>query len=182
MTPIQGLRTGFSLCEAFGFAYDYRVNPPFGPGALRSENDVIQTQYSLEYQLKSWTFQAEYKSQNVISQNTMGGNIIGRSRTRGDAWYLGAAYRFNKWLEAGSYYSESYSNVDNRSGDGTAVPSDAFQKDLAVSLRFDPKPWWVIKLELHGISGTGLLYDHLSNPARNDAVWYMLAAKTTFSF
>jgi hypothetical protein len=51
-----------------------------------------------------------------------------------------------------------------------------------VSLRFDPKPWWVIKLELHGISGTGLLYDNLSNPARNDDVWYMLAAKTTFSF
>jgi hypothetical protein len=62
------------------------------------------------------------------------------------------------------------------------VPSDAYQKDVALSFRFDPKPWWVLKLEGHCIHGTALLYDSADNPKRNGDRWYMLALKTTFSF
>jgi hypothetical protein len=179
MTPLQGLRAGAGLSEAFGFSYDYFARTR---GDVTYEADVPTQLYSLEYQIKSWTFQAEYRTQNSSSHTIDKGGIFGRSRNRNAAWYLGAAYRFNKWLEAGSYYTEFYSNAANSDGKGTAVPSNAFQKDGAFSLRFDPKPWWTMKLELHALTGTALLYDLPNNRVRNDDVWYMLAAKTTFSF
>jgi hypothetical protein len=53
---------------------------------------------------------------------------------------------------------------------------------LAVSLRFDPKPWWIIKVEGHFNHGTALLYDTTSNPVQNGDGWFMLALKTTVSF
>ena len=178
-TPLPGLRAGAGLSEAFGFSYDY-----WTPARkdVTYEADVPTQLYSLEYQLKSWTFQAEYRTQNSSSHNINSSGIFSRTRNRNAAWYLGAAYRFNKWLEAGSYYTEFYANASNADGKGTAVPSNAFQKDGAISLRFDPKPWWTLKLELHALTGTALLYDLPNNRVRNDDVWYMLAAKTTFSF
>jgi len=59
---------------------------------------------------------------------------------------------------------------------------DNYQKDLAVSLRFDPKDWWIVKIEGHYIHGTGELYDSFQPTIRDDRGWFMLAMKTTFSF
>jgi hypothetical protein len=107
--------------------------------------------------------------------------LLGNGTTASDrteqAWYVGAAYRFNKWFEAGSYYTEYYVSPVT-----SGVNSDESQKDLALSLRFDPKDWWVLKLEGHFIRGTALLQDNEANPNRNNDGWFMLAAKTTFSF
>ena len=88
----------------------------------------------------------------------------------------------NKWFEAGTYYSEYYPNSHNRSGAGTAVPSDDYQKDFALSARFDLTSWWIFKVEGHCIHGTGQIYDNPNNPVRGGAPWYLLALKTTFSF
>ena len=98
------------------------------------------------------------------------------SFTHPEAWYGGAAYRFNKWLEAGGYYTEYYENAP------ITTASDGFQKDAALSLRFDPEPWWVLKVEGHYIRGTALLDDNANNPVRNDTGWFMIMVKTTFSF
>jgi hypothetical protein len=181
-TPVDGLRAGLSLTKSFAFSYDYRVNPPFGPGAIRSELDVIWEHLSLEYQWKSWTFQAEYKQQAVTTHNSTGGVASPKTTSDSDSWYIGAAYRVNKWLEVGSYYTEHYGDTSNRSGTGSAVRSDANQKDAALSFRFDPTPWWVMKVEGHYISGTSLLRNARLNPVRNGDGWLMLAMKTTFSF
>ena len=72
--------------------------------------------------------------------------------------------------------------MHDRDGATLAVPSDAYQKDLALSLRFDPTSWWVFKVEGHYIHGTDLLADNAANPSRNNDGWFMLALKTTFSF
>ncbi len=181
-TPLSGLRAGAALAQSQGLAYNYTVIPPFGPGPMRTEVDTPLQQYSLEYAWKAWTFQAEYQTMNNISRDSVMGMVVNLYRERTDAWYASASYRFNKWFEAGTYYTECYNNVDNRDGTGNATPSDAYQKDLALSLRFDPKPWWVIKLEGHTLHGTGLLRDKNLNPMREGNDWYMLALKTTFSF
>jgi len=94
-----------------------------------------------------------------------------------DTWYVSASRRINKWLEIGSYYTEYYADTHQRSGS-----ADASQKDLALSFRFDPKPWWILKLEGHYIRGTALLQDDAHNPTRDNNGWFMLAVKTTFSF
>ena len=78
--------------------------------------------------------------------------------------------------EVGGYYTEFYTS------DTVPAASDAYQKDLALSFRFDPKPWWLFKVEGHYIRGTGLLDDNADNPVRNGSGWFMLMVKTTFSF
>jgi hypothetical protein len=95
-----------------------------------------------------------------------------------DCWYAAASYQINKYLQAGAYYTESYSDTSQRGN-----PME-YQKDAAVALRFDPTSWWIIKVEGHCIRGTGLLQDDsLNPPARQDGrIWFMLALKTTFSF
>jgi hypothetical protein len=71
--------------------------------------------------------------------------------------------------------------VDNRDEPGR------FQRDIAVTTRFDLNANWLVKLEGHLIHGTGAL----DNPALNDAVerenledvdWGMLILKTTAYF
>lgn len=181
-TPVQGLRTGVSLGYLFDFTYNFTVAPPFGAGAMRAESNIPYQQYSIEYAWKSWTFQAEYYTYSTFNRTYSGSTLLSRSHNHPDSWYLSAAYRFNKWFETGVYYTEYYGDINNRSGTGAAIPSDAYQKDLALSFRFDPKDWWVLKLELHRIQGTGLLQNNSQNPARDERAWYMLAAKTTFSF
>jgi hypothetical protein len=168
-TPLDGVRVGAAYYHAFNFQQNLTVNlppPPFGPGPVPSSSsmNVDNTQESLEYLWRNWTFQAEYMRTWLEP-----GNID-------DAWYANVAYRFNKWFEAGTYYTEYYSNVQQRDN------SLDYQKDLALSFRFDPKPWWVLKLEGHYIRGTGLLDNNANNPNQNSGAWFMLAVKTTFSF
>jgi hypothetical protein len=183
-TPIDGLRAGVALSKAFAVSYEYDLNipPAFGGGAYTGFIDVKIQQYSLEYLWKSWTFQGEYKYTHFDMDDELDGRTISSSEFGLDAWYLGAAYRFNHWLEVGTYYTEHYADVDNRSGAGLPVPADAYQKDLALTFRFDPKPWWIFKVEGHYIRGTALLHDTATNPVRDGDGWFMFAAKTTFSF
>jgi len=193
-TPVNGLRAGAYVGHMDGLGFDITI-PQGGPVVSRahSAGDVSLQQYSMEYQWKAWTFQAEYFTylydfrQDV---NTYMGTMLlpppfsssGPGRTEPDSWYASAAYRVNKWLEVGAYYTEFYENVHNRNGVGNGTPSDANQKDVAVALRFDPKPWWTIKLEGHHLNGTALLQNDAANPVRDDRAWWMLAVKTTISF
>ncbi|MBU1055719.1 MAG: hypothetical protein KKC46_18115, partial [Proteobacteria bacterium] len=75
---------------------------------------------------------------------------------------------------------------DDRHGDDvveTATLKDhsAWQKDLALSARFDINSNWIFKVEGHKVNGTAdvLLAD---NSDRSEKDWYYGAAKLTFSF
>jgi hypothetical protein len=182
-TPINGLRAGLAALYADDLTWDYFQSPLIGGGGDTTANinaSVIHA--SLEYVWKSWTFQAEYRLQYLDGYNEANVHSYGDNYSASDSWYAGAAYRFNKWFEVGTYYTEYYANIYDRDGSGTATPADAYQKDVALSFRFDPKPWWVIKVEGHCMHGTALLDDNQDNPVRNEKPWYMLALKTTVSF
>jgi hypothetical protein len=178
--PVDGLRFGVALGYVFDFNYDFTeptgVPPPLPSSiSLRAKSSLLVQQYSAEYLWKNWTFQAEdYNIQDSQKTSSPFGTMDLFSTE--EAWYAGAAYRFNKWLEVGSYYTEFYTDAP------TTASSDGSQKDLALSFRFDPKPWWVFKVEGHYIRGTALLDDNANNPVRNDDGWFMVALKTTFSF
>jgi hypothetical protein len=163
-TPLNGLRIGAMGGDNLDFEY---TTTAFG-SSTENHNNVPFAQGSIEYLWKSWTFQTEYFTYIVDPD-------IGAS-SRADAWYVSAAYRFNKWLEAGTYYSESYNDVSMRS------LSQQYQKDLALTLRFDLRDWWIFKVEGHYIHGTGLLNDYAANPSQDNRGWFMLAVKTTVSF
>jgi len=182
-TPLDGFRVGVAAYQAFGFSYNFYEAPfiPGGRGNATGYTDATDGTQSLEYVWKNWTFQAENKIQYDNNHDEADGQSYGKSYLTSDAWYVGAAYRFNKWFEAGTYYTEDYNDISTSISGPTPA---AYQTDWAVSLRFDPKPWWIIKVEGHYNHGTALLDDNTSNPVadQNGGGWFMLALKTTVSF
>lgn len=179
-TPVNGLRFGAALGYVVNLDYNFTAPTGFPPPndkvALRAESVMPIQQYSAEYVWERWTFQAEYYNA-PISQDTITPAGTIDTYTPIKAWYGGAAYRFNKWLEVGGYYTEYYNDSPT-----ITVASDNSQKDAALSFRFDPTDWWIFKVEGHLIHGTALLLDNAANPTRNNEPWFMLAVKTTFSF
>lgn len=167
-TPLDGLRIGAAGGYKFDFEIHSSIITPNGPVPLNTIEDVAFYQGSVEYTWKKWTFQTEYYTYLLYPQ--------GGQSSRVDAWYAAASYRFNKWFEAGTYYTEYYGNTDERS-----ISTD-YQKDLALTLRVDPTSWWTFKVEGHYIHGTGLLDDNGANPSQDNRGWFMLALKTTVSF
>lgn len=183
-TPLEGLRVGTAGGYLFDFTQNFSVSPPFGGGAMKSVSQIPFGQASIEYQKNGWTFQAEYYTYATSGKTYLAANNfqVSSSEGRPDAWYAGVSKRMNKWFEVGSYYSEYYADVGDRNGSSRAVPSDGFQKDVALSTRFDITDWWILKFEGHYIRGTGQLYNNALNPVRDDNGWWLFAAKTTFSF
>jgi hypothetical protein len=169
-TPVNGLR--FGAAGGFLPAVDFTttIQTPGGPIHPDNQTSVAFQQFSAEYLWKAWTFQAESFFRNVYP------DAAGMPDTHSLTWYGSAAYRFNKWFEAGGYYTEYY-------GDTTHPDNSLlYQKDAALTLRFDPRDWWTFKVEAHYIRGTGLLQDNPDNPSQNDNGWWMFAVKTTFNF
>ena len=182
-TPLDGLRVGAAFGYAFNFDYNFTeptgYPPPYKTASLNTKGAIVVQQYSVEYLWKNWTFQAEYYHLQTSQDTFDAGTLANHSFTYENTWYGDASYRFNKWLEVGGYYSELY-----QGGTALATASQGYQKDAALSFRFDPASWWVFKVEGHCIHGTALLDDNTDNPVRNQngKPWYMLAVKTTFSF
>jgi hypothetical protein len=172
-TPLEGLRLGAGGGFISGFGYSLTTNTLAGTIHTDSRSDQLLQQYSAEYLWKAWTFQTEFLLLNTRNQTG------GISDFRTFSWYASAEYRFNKWLEAGGYYTEYY---DNTPASGLVAPSDAFQKDGAIALRFDLTNRWIFKVEGHLIHGTALLDDNAANPARSDNGWWLIAVKSTISF
>jgi len=175
-TPLDGLRVGASFTYMNNFGYT--ITEP-GPLPIHSQGNVPMQQYSAEYMWRSWTFQAEFYTYDFTGHEylpTMGNAVIGSAGDNPQTWYAAASYRFNKYFEAGAYYTQfrdfAWSKPD----------PDGHQNDTALSLRFDLKSWWIFKIEGHAINGTGLLRDSASNPVTKNNDWFMLAVKTTFSF
>lgn len=101
-----------------------------------------------------------------------------------EGWYAGLSYRMTDWLEIGAYYSEFYSDGDDKDGDDwveAGLPAYlAWQKDLALTTRFDLGEHWTIKLEGHLMDGAARLPASIQNvPERETALF---AVKTTFNF
>jgi hypothetical protein len=175
-TPFNGLRFGASGGVVPLIDYTSRITTRGGSVLINTMNEANFQQFSGEYLWKAWTFQTEFYLKNYYAKSA------GPADTHSAAWYVSAAYRFNKRFEAGAYYTEFYNDIRNRNGSRLAVPSDGYQKDAALALRFDLTDRWIFKVEGHYIRGTGLLQDSADNPARNGDGWFMVALKTTISF
>jgi hypothetical protein len=91
-------------------------------------------------------------------------------RTVSESWYVQAAYRFNYNWQLLGRYGEHYIDRDNRKGDFFKQiglpPHMGFTKDLTLALRWDIKPWMMIRGEYHRLNGTSWLTT-ADNPDRN---------------
>lgn len=141
--------------------------------------------YSLEYRHQNLLAAAEYM--RIISdytqnfESSLAGNVVVPMKNDMEGYYGNLSYRFNDWFELGSYYSVYY--FDRGIKEETFIN---YQKDWAVSTRFDLNEFWIVKLEGHLMRGTAFMSvldnDVPSFPDDLDPNWYLFAAKVTFVF
>lgn len=179
-TPLSGLGISTSAMK-FKAKYPLINNNVTPASSATLDYDAFMYGMGVEYTWDNLFLAAEYRISDV--DNEVGGRA---SSKKSENYYIMASYRFNDWFELGSYYSIAYANKDDRHGDDvveTATLKDhsAWQKDLALSARFDINSNWIFKVEGHKVNGTAdvLLAD---NSDRSEKDWYYGAAKLTFSF
>ena len=179
-TPIEGLRlaaTGWIMNDA---GATLKMRTPEG-SVTELEIERWSTVYSIEYTWENLRLVAEYRLENTKSGRVGLGST---SEVDAEGYYAGAGYRLTDWLEVGTYYSVFYPNRDDRGGDSYATQGNdyqAWQKDLALSLRFDINEYWLMKLEGHAMDGAATLLSS-DNPDGFDRHDYLFAAKVTFNF
>lgn len=173
-TPLEGLRAGYSFLHVQAKA------PLIFGGVL--ETDL---EYTVLYQILS----AEYIWENLIvtteylereTKSTLLGN---EANDNSQAYYVSTSYAFNDLFTLGIYYSVYYQNKDDKDGTALTINHMAWQKDLALTLRFDINEYWVFKVEGHRVDGTANVLG-IDNPDNNysKSDWNYFAAKASFSF
>ena len=138
---------------------------------------------SAEYTWNNLTLVAEYLSRDNKGTVSMQGTDLFENANTAESYYLSASYRFNDWFVLGAYYSEYYPDKDDKDGENLAIDHAAWQKDTALTLRFDLNEYWTVKLEGHAVDGTaGVLAIDNQSKDFSESNWYYGAAKVTFSF
>jgi hypothetical protein len=195
--PLEGFR--------FGVTYDNSVILATAiaqktvPGVFE-EGDIIladfdkyeNTVMSAEYTIGKLKLMGEYIRTRKDYIITFSGEFHEGGKTTADGWYLGTSYQLTDWFHLGGYYSESYNNTDDRSGEtinrpGNDIHHRAYFKDSCLTTSFIVNPYWVIKLEGHLFKGTQRISAMDQVPDADGNVfanedWSLFAAKMTFSF
>ena len=187
-TPVNGLRlrqTSARYEYAFGgttcFAYE---DGELGILEFMEKGRQVFAMFSVDYMRERLTLATEWFSvwENSDDVDTDGDNDEDAQQEGG---YVGASYRFGERLELGAYYSVYYEDGDDREGkdfEEVGLPKYlAWQKDAALTVRFDLNEHWTIKAEGHWINGAARLF--LFNPLDTiEEESFLLAVKTTFNF
>jgi hypothetical protein len=184
-TPLEGLRLGHTLTK-----FDTRMTLAIDPmvagmlgidpiQAMKFEGTVNTA--SVEYAYSNLLLASEYNWWDTGKGNSIGMDLAWEN------WYVQGSYRLNRWFEVGSYYSVHYEDKDNHEGDGYSPKSNAWQKDLALSTRFDITNNMTFKIEGHYMDGNALLMlmDNpilTQDPSNAEDNWYMIASKVSFAF
>ncbi len=181
-TPLEGLR----------LKYTYRVSEldiPALAGGVADVNYEIDKHsnyvYSLEYTWNDLVLAGEYtqvRSDSQVTLDATGSVVSDLGIMKNHGYYVSAAYRFNDWFEAGTYYSKYYADSDDKDGNTYDPDYLAWLEDYVLSLRFDINEYWVAKIEGHLMDGAALCLgiDNDLDDLEDD--WYMIAAKVSFSF
>jgi hypothetical protein len=136
---------------------------------------------SAEYIRGDWMVAAEY-SRAYKRQRTSLPAVIPTFEEDAESFYGLASYRLSPRFEVGGYYSVHHLDADDRRGRGEqwTASHQAFQRDLAATLRLDINEHWLWKLEAHVIDGTADL-PAADNP-ESDRTWGLFLFRTTVMF
>ena len=173
--PIEGLRLGASL-QALRLDTDLLAPRVSSPIQLKIPATLWVA--SAEYVVRELLFAVEY-SRWLVKAESSRPDIFPNSSTTSERAYALASYRVSSWLQAGTYYSLLFPNVDRRGGRETR------QNDLALSFRFDVNSFWLIKVEGHYMHGTAALSSSLNDNQPLSALtpdWALFTVKTTAFF
>lgn len=187
-TPLDGLRLGGAVMQYDWDLYGSIIIPPFASptGTLISEElhnkgNAELIILSVEYIWENLLLAAEYIRLYDHEEDEEDSDNV-----TGEGYYGGVSYRFTNWFELGAYYSVYYPDIYDKDGKKLEVEDqepkhNAWQKDLALTARFDINNHWTFKLEGHFVDGTAdlLLVD---NPEGLEEKSFLFAFKTTVNF
>ncbi|MBI9091566.1 MAG: porin [Desulfobacterium sp.] len=175
-TPLEGMTLGAS-------AISNTIDSPIKlGGVLEAKNSADNFIYTVgaEYIWEDLTIAAEYQQYKIDYTVT---SAMGTSEGTGtsEGYYISTAYRFTDFFSLGAYYSIFYPDDKDKDGNTFVFASDAWEKDLALSLRFDINDFTTLKVEGHHVDGTAKV-NAIDNPIRSDDKFLYGVAKVTFSF
>ena len=192
--PLSGLRVGATYMRA---VIDFNISLASGtvsqvvmagiaPANFDGKLVVSQDPTSFwvgsaEYMLGDWLFAAEY-SRWLKHQHSSLPQLSPDLNEDSERMYAMASYRLSGDFEIGAYYSIVHADVHDRLGRNPRFKHDfqAFQRDLATTLRLDINEYWLWKLEAHFIDGTAELQAATNpNPKR---YWGLFLLRTTVTF
>ena len=189
-TPVSGLRalvTGLHTTLKGAATVDPALNNDGVGGTATWKYDRLHRYlFSLEYTLGDLVLSGEYELDDYTLTATYDNNVTSdfNSRQSSDSWCIMGTYRFTDWFELGAFYHEVYADRHHRDGStfkefNLYAPYNMWWKDTAMTLRFDPIPNVVLKIEGHYINGN---YEIIENFKGSKQDWYIFATKVTYNF
>ncbi len=191
-TPLEGLRVGGTYLRAaidFHLTLDANLTSQvvmagLAPADYKGQLVVSQDPTSI------WVLSAEYVHNDLLLaaeysrwlKHQTSVPKVADLDEEAERFYAMATYRLSPHFELGSYYSMTYADVDDRRGHDARFSKhfQAFQHDLAATLRLDINEYWLWKVEGHFMDGAADLQASANlNPTR---YWGLFLFRTTVTF
>lgn len=150
-TPVKGLRVGTSyMWSDTPILASLRAGKALLPGSA----DMQSRQYAGygEYRYRGLTFATEYRPESR-STPLMFYPLQAVRAAEYRSYFVSAAYRFNKWLQLGTYNSRFQFNAN--AVPGLLAGADSHIDDQVVTARFDFWKHCDLKVEGHFMNGAG---------------------------
>lgn len=192
--PIEGLRVGASyLRTSIDFHVDLvdstvsqlimagLVPADYNGRLIVSQRPTSFVIGSAEYARGPWLFAAEYH-RGYKRQRTTLPTLIPTFEQDSEGFYGMATYQVAPKIQTGAYYSVNHLDADDRKGHDPKYAQNfqAYQRDLAATVRYDVNDHWLWKLEAHFIDGAADL-GVAENPMPT-RYWGMFLIRTTVTF
>lgn len=166
------------------------VLPADFAGSITLNMPIVLWVASVEYAPGSLYLAAEYCRWHVNATTSPEVLTEAERKQVNERFYVMGSYRVNSWFTPGIYYSGYFPLVNDRSGANRAAQpggsqADAYQHDVAVTLRYDLATNWIMKAEFHAMHGTAAVSSSLNpdTPRRKlSKNWGLLVLKTTAHF
>jgi hypothetical protein len=185
--PLDGLQMGASIQQ---FVVDGQYN--FTPQAAMAYQPLLPANFNgtLPAELRGtlWVASLEYQAGNLLLAGEYSRWTVGLETPEAPAltshgvnerYYGMLAYHVARWFTPGVYYAVYYPDIHQREG------RQSYQRDAAVSLRYDINSHWLVKLEGHFMDGTAEVDTTLNgnqDPKTATQDWGVFFVKTTAYF
>lgn len=192
--PIEGLRVGVSyLRTSIDFHLDLAdstvsqlimagiVPADYNGRLIVSQRPTSFVIGSAEYVRGPWMFAAEYH-RGYKRQRTTLPTLLPTFEEDSEGFYGLATYQVAPKIQTGAYYSVNHLDADDRKGHDPKYAKNfqAYQRDLAATVRYDVNDHWLWKLEAHFIDGAADLA--VANNPMPTRYWGMVLVRTTVTF
>ena len=193
-TPLDGLKFKYSWLDMDFTEHATNVYIPTENVKPYWDTDIFT--YSAEYSIGNLVAATEYtlydfNINDFVMTNPMNPAVpIKIDPLKGEGYYGSLTYRFTKWLQLGTYYSEYYYNKDDKEGKyfvSFGQPNyRTYLKEFVLTSKFDINEFWTVKLEIHKMYGAATTFvdenlDENGNMKFADN-WMLFGAKVTYNF